>query len=131
MEQTLPLSEMTVPRSMVARYLSILQVMCMSPDANGKGREMEMRAEEFFEHFEANGMPGEEKGGPHIMLKLKDFPPDGSFSQHLGRHAQVGQKSRAGCIMFVRKASRGKATFNHQPPAAPGAPRSGRLARKI
>ena len=92
MEQTLPLSEMTVPRSMVARYLSILQVMCMSPDANGKGREMEMRAEEFFEHFEANGMPGEEKGGPRIMLKLKDFPPDGSFSQHLGRHAQVGQK---------------------------------------
>ena len=52
-----------------------------------------MRAEEFFEHFEANGMAGEDEGGPRTMLKLKDFPPNGSFSQHLGRHAQVGTKS--------------------------------------
>ena len=50
-----------------------------------------MRAEEFFEHFEADGMAGEDEGGPRIMLKLKDFPPNGSFSQHLGRHAQVGK----------------------------------------
>ena len=66
--------------------------MCMSPNADGNNREVEMRAEEFFEHFEANGMAGEDEGGPCIMLKLKDFPPNGSFSQHLGRHAQVGKR---------------------------------------
>ena len=71
---------------------TILQVMCMSSDAYGKDREVEMRAEEFFEHFEADGMAGEDEAGPRIMLKLKDFPPNGSFSQHLGRHAQVGKK---------------------------------------
>ena len=64
----------------------------MSPDADGKDREVEMRAEEFFERFEANGMAGEDEGGPRIMLKLKDFPSNGSFSQHLGRHAQVGKR---------------------------------------
>ena len=66
----------------------------MSPDADGKDREVEMRAEEFFEHFKADGMAGEDKRGPRIMLKLKDFPPNGSLSQHLGRHAQVGQKQK-------------------------------------
>ena len=63
-----------------------------------------MRAEEFFEHFESDGMAGEDEGSPRIMLKLKDFPPNGSFSQHLGRHAQVGKTSE-GCCRCVQKLS--------------------------
>ena len=74
---------------MAVRYFSILQVVCLSPAADRKDTEVAMRAQDFFEHFEVNGMPGKDEKGPCIMLKLKDFPPDGSFSQHLGRLAQV------------------------------------------
>lgn len=80
------------PKAMRPASNVVLQVQNMET-----GDLITMKPREFFSALEHGGY---DLHGEKIMLKLKDFPPDGHLGDIMARHMQVGSR-RAFIRVFV------------------------------
>ena len=67
-----------------------------------------MSPEKFFADFERGGLQDSTQPGGRMMLKLKDFPPDGAYADAMGRDAQVSLSPVAGTCQRGYKGSNGR-----------------------
>ena len=72
----------------------------MSAHPSKATETVDMPPEKFFADFERGGAEDSTQPGGRMMLKLKDFPPDGAYADAMGRDAQVSFPHVAGTCQW-------------------------------
>ncbi len=72
----------------------------MSAHPSKATETVDMPPEKFFADFERGGAEDSTQPGGRMMLKLKDFPPDGAYADAMGRDAQVSLPHVAGTCQW-------------------------------